>query len=147
MLNLWVRKLFTYFAINIYAPNKVWWLLDLNAKFICVFNCLPDFIYLLISLSILPCTLLLCKHQHPRLLMYKTVVFFQLSSKARFSLEIITYVGCTISVFCLVISWITFAVFKWVILTLEVNEHVIIISREYDQRMCFYFCVHICVFL
>ncbi|KAL8572517.1 hypothetical protein ACOMHN_019556 [Nucella lapillus] len=32
--------------------------------------------------------------------------------KARFSLELITYIGCTVSILCLMLSWVTFACFK-----------------------------------
>ncbi|KAL8625664.1 hypothetical protein ACOMHN_043939 [Nucella lapillus] len=36
----------------------------------------------------------------------------ELPASARFSLELITYIGCTISILCLLLSWVTFTCFK-----------------------------------
>ncbi|XP_076462795.1 latrophilin-like protein 1 [Babylonia areolata] len=57
----------------------------------------------------------LCKCDHLTsfaVLMDITGATLLIPAKARFSLELITYIGCTISILCLMLSWVTFTCFK-----------------------------------
>ncbi|KAK7099782.1 latrophilin-like protein 1 isoform X2 [Littorina saxatilis] len=57
----------------------------------------------------------ICKCNHLTsfaVLMDITGASLLLPSDVRFSLELMTYIGCTISIICLMLSWVTFACFK-----------------------------------